>query len=160
MCLFISISLQFFHVPGQLDDLIHKLGNAHVCAFGFQLFDQRHKGFQLPCASPNRRNTVCANQRIIKADLTLCGILLHAVDRGQADSPLRHINDPPHSQVISSVINGFQICKKILDLPSGIEIDAAHNPIGHIGYNQLFFKHTGLGIGTIENRKVMIASFS
>ena len=74
-----------------------------------------------------------------------------------SNSALWHIDDTPYSQVIFTIFNSLQICKQIFDFPSCIEIDSTHDFIRYIGNNQLFFKHTGLCIGAIQNRMVIIS---
>ena len=61
------------------------------------------------------------------------GILLYPVHTGQADPPLGNIDDPAHSQIISGIVYGFQIGQKILDLLSGVEVDAPYQFVGNIG---------------------------
>ena len=99
-------------------------------------------------------------QSFIKSQFPGSCIFLHPVDTGQSDSTLRNIDNSPDSQIILAVIHRFQIGQQILDLPSGIEVDSSYNLIWNVGRHKLFFKHTGLRIGAIQNSMVMIRSVS
>ena len=86
-------------------------------------------------------------------------VLLHPVHRSGPDSPLGHVDNPSGRQVVAAVVNGLQVGQKVLDLLAGIEIDAAHDFVGDIVHEKLLFKHTGLGVGAVQNGTVSIVPF-
>ena len=52
------------------------------------------------------------------------------------------------------IINQAQIRDNILNFLALIKFSAAHHGVGHATFNEYFFKHAGLGIGTIQHGHV------
>ena len=87
-------------------------------------------------------------------------ILPHLCHCSSADPPLGYIDDSGDCQLISPVIYGFQIGQNILDFPSGIEIDSPNQAIRDPLSDKSFFQKSGLCIGSVKNRKVLIRKSS
>ena len=54
----------------------------------------------------------------------------------------------------------FEIGEQILDLLSGVEIDAADDLVRYVAHQKLFLKETGLGIGAVKDGTVLVLALS
>ena len=80
----------------------------------------------------------------------------HPAHGGGSDPAFGHIDDPQHGQVVHAVGNGPQIGQNVLDLLALIEVHASHQAIGHVVVYAPLLQKTGLGVGAVEHRLVLV----
>ena len=71
-------------------------------------------------------------------------------------SAFRNIYDPGDCQIVIPIVHGFQITQDILDLFSGVEIHSAHDVVRDVVFYEMFLKHSGLGVGTVQHGAIVI----
>ena len=122
------------------------------------MLHQRREGLKLGESPSDVRDQVRSQKGLIESHLPAGGVLLHPVDGGQADASSWHVDDPAHRQVVLGVVHRLQVSQQVLDLPAGVEINAAYDLIGDAGRHKLLFKHPGLGVGAVQDGIVAVVT--
>ena len=155
-----TLSFQFFHIAGVFQHFIHQLPQGQGTLAYPEGVDHIGKRPDLHAAFSKGGDLLCNFQRFIKAHAVPLGKICHPVQGRGTDAPLGHVDDPAHRQIVLTVVDGFQISQNVLDLFPGIEVHTTDDLIRHVHVHKPFLKQTGLGIGTVKDRAVMIGIFS
>ena len=68
--------------------------------------------------------------------------------RRRADVSLRHVDNPHEAQAVFRVVQQAQVGDDVLDFLAVVELRPADHRIRNGVAHELFFQHTGLGVGT------------
>ena len=76
-------------------------------------------------------------------------IIADAIDRGQTDAALWHVDNTLCRYIIHAVFNCSEVGEDILDLLALIEINGTDDAVWNVIVDQLLLKYTGLCIGAV-----------
>ena len=150
--------LQLFQIPGEIQHILHKFLQTVKLLLAAETLYHGDKRLQLPRAPPDRHNLIRLREGVKKADISLIGIFLYPRNGCRTDAAPWHIDDPLYRHVILAVVDGLQIGKHVLDLPSGIKVGAADHVIGNAFHDKPFFQKAGLGVGAVEHGALPIGN--
>ena len=156
LCLFLTVCLQIPDISCRFNNILDQIRQRIHLELTAEHLYHIHEGSQLCTASSYGTDLIRLLQCIIKADPLFICIILYFGNRRSTDPSLRDIDDTLYGKIIPSIINRLQICQKILDLFSGIEVHTAYHIIGNTFYDKPLFQKTGLRIGTVKHCTVLI----
>ena len=157
---FIGIFLfQFLTVASLFQNLFDQFFQLQICHLQTHLMDQCHKGLYFQKCFSKGWNIFRIFQCLEETDTKCLRMVLYLIKRYISNTAFGDIDNPAHCQIVFSIINGLQISQNIFNLFSGIEINTANQFVWHIGIKKFFLKKTGLGIGTVQNCKILILCF-
>ena len=122
--------------------------------------DQLRKRFDLVLRPYKLRILPDVLQNLIEADALLVCRSSRTVDRCFPDAALWNVDDPLRADVIPSVVNGSKITEDIPHLHAIIEIMSADDVVGNAFHDKLIFQKTRLGIGPVQDGKVLVGKSS
>ena len=155
----LALGLQLLTVARLLHNGLYQLldGDSPPMYAVRELLHLLHKGLYLSRRLSDSRNLAGIFKTLKKAHAPLRGECRHPAHGRRPDSPLWHIDNAQHGQIIHPVGNGPQIGQNILNLLSLVEIDTAHQPVGHIVKNAPLLQKPGLGVRPVEDRLFLIS---
>ena len=118
--------------------------------------DQLRKRFDLVLRPCKLRILPDVLQNLIEADALLVCRSSRTVNRCFPDAALWNVDDPLRADVIPSVVNGSKITEDIPHLHAVIEIMSADDVVGNAFHDKLILQKTRLGIGPVQDGKVLV----
>ena len=90
-------------------------------------------------------------------DSRLGGVVSDLVDAGGADAAARGVDDAQRAHVVVRVDDQLEVGRHVTDLRAVEESRAAHDLVGDARAQEHVFERTGLRVGAVEDRDVVIA---
>ena len=156
LCLIRLFGFKFRKISRFFKNLVNKLFHGH-CFFIFLKFINNGCEFLklIACLSERALSNSCFECRIKAYSPLICKVR-NRISRRFSYRPFRNIYDSFNRNIISVIVDGFQICKNVFYFFSLIEIYAPDNFIRNIFPYKRFFKVSRLSICSVKTCAVVI----
>ena len=155
-CFIRIFCFKLFHITCLFNQLFQQLFYRQILYLATEFLNEFHERTYFCTSTTKCRDLFRLSKCLIKTDTISIRIILHLSESCRTDTTFWYIDDPFDCYIVFRIINGLHISKQILNFFSRIEVYTAYDLIRNICNQEFFLKQTGLGVGTIQNRTVLI----